>query len=46
MASTSLVEAVVERMMERLQKENPGKEFYKRKKKEKVPRKKKPAKLH
>ena len=30
MASTNPLEAIVDRMMERLKKENPGKEYYKK----------------
>lgn len=51
MASTSPLEAIVDRMMERLKKENPNVEFYKKPKKEKVSRKRMktttiPKKLH
>jgi hypothetical protein len=39
--STSLIDAIVDRMMERLQKENPHVDYYRKPKKEQVPRKKK-----
>jgi hypothetical protein len=42
--STSNLDAIVDRMMERLQQENPTVDYYKKskEKKEKVPRQKKP----
>jgi hypothetical protein len=39
--STSMLEAIIDRMMERLKQENPTVEYYRKPKKEKVPRKKK-----
>jgi hypothetical protein len=42
--STSLIDAIVDRMMERLKKENPHVDYYRKPKKEKVPRKKKEKK--
>jgi hypothetical protein len=40
--STSILDAIVDRMMERLQQENPDVDYYKKPKKEPVPRQKKP----
>jgi hypothetical protein len=39
--SSSLIDAIVDRMMERLKKENPHVDYHRKPKKEKVPRKKK-----
>ena len=38
--SSSLIDAIVDRMMEKLQRENPDVDYYKKPKKEKVPRQK------